>query len=116
MFMCYGPNTNIGHGGSIIYHTELQVRYIMQMVGRMLKDGVSTVECKQEVYEAYCEHTDRTLEKLVWADAGCTSWYKTASGKVVNNSPWKFQDYFAMTRDADIDRDYDLSTTAKARL
>ena len=30
----------------------------------------------------------------VWGDAGCTSWYKTPSGKVVNNSPWKFADYW----------------------
>jgi 4-hydroxyacetophenone monooxygenase len=28
-FMIYGPNTNLAHGGSAIFHSECQVRYIM---------------------------------------------------------------------------------------
>ena len=38
--MLYGPNTNLGHGGSIIFHTECQVHYIMQALREMLERGI----------------------------------------------------------------------------
>jgi 4-hydroxyacetophenone monooxygenase len=34
LFMLYGPSTNLAHGSSAIYHTEYQVRYIMQCPAR----------------------------------------------------------------------------------
>ncbi len=34
-FMIYGPNTNLAHGGSAIFHSECQVRYVMNRLTRL---------------------------------------------------------------------------------
>lgn len=44
LFMVYGPGTNLAHGGSIIFHTECQVRYIMQCLREMLKSDADAME------------------------------------------------------------------------
>ena len=36
LFSLYGPNTNIVHGGSIIYSIECQVHYMMQCLALMI--------------------------------------------------------------------------------
>ncbi len=53
LFLVYGPNTNLGHGGSVIFHTECQVSYITKMLVAMLEGGgVGTVEVRPEVCDA----------------------------------------------------------------
>lgn len=73
------------------------------------------MECRQDVYNSYNGKVDQTLDTLVWGDSGCTSWYKTASGKIVNNSPWKFSDYWAMTREVDL-ADYEIVSGRRSKL
>ena len=38
-FMLYGPNTNLGHGGSAIFHSECQVRYAMHCLRELIETG-----------------------------------------------------------------------------
>lgn len=97
MFMLYGPGTNLAHGGSIIFHTECQVRYIMQCLREMLETGAAAMECKAEPFAAYNELLDATHEGMVWAHRGVGSWYKNSSGRVVTNSPFRLVDYRRMT-------------------
>ena len=98
-WLCYGPNTNLGHGGSVIFHSECQVRYIMQALALLRRRGAGTaLGVKQAVCDEYNARAQAQLGKTVWADAGCTSWYKTKDGKITNNSPWTLLDYFSMTR------------------
>ena len=40
----YGPNTNIVHGGSIIYNTECQVHYLIQCIALMAEKEASELE------------------------------------------------------------------------
>jgi hypothetical protein len=35
--MIYGPNTNLAHGGSAIFHSECQVRYIMLAIRELIE-------------------------------------------------------------------------------
>ena len=35
-FCLYGPGTNLAHGGSIIFHAECQVRYVMGCLHALL--------------------------------------------------------------------------------
>ena len=67
MFLLYGPGTNLAHGGSAIYHTECQVRYIMQCLRELLEAGAKTMECRPEPHDAFNELLDATHEKMVWA-------------------------------------------------
>jgi 4-hydroxyacetophenone monooxygenase len=113
LYMCYGPNTNIGHGGSIIFHSECQVRYIKQCIVQMLQASprLASLECRPQVYDDYNKRAIATLDTLVWGDTGCTSWYKTPSGRIVNNSPWRLADYWEMTKEVDM-ADYHIETVA----
>src|ERR1700684_958024 len=43
-FCLYGPNTNLGHGGSIIFNTECQVRYILKAIDEMASTDVEVVD------------------------------------------------------------------------
>jgi len=97
MFMLYGPGTNLAHGGSIIFHTECQVRYIMQCLREMLETGADAMECRPEPFAAYNDLLDATHQGMVWAHRGVGSWYKNKAGRVVTNSPFRLVDYRRMT-------------------
>ena len=52
-FMLYGPNTNLVINGSILIMVECQVRYTVEAIGRMLRDGHRTMSCRRDVHERY---------------------------------------------------------------
>jgi 4-hydroxyacetophenone monooxygenase len=101
LFMIYGPGTNLAHGGSAIYHSECQVRYIMQCLRELLETGSAFMDCRQEPHDAFNALLDATHEKMVWAHRGVGNWYKNARGRVVTNSPFRLVDYRAMTEKLD---------------
>jgi 4-hydroxyacetophenone monooxygenase len=107
LFCLYGPGTNLGHAGSIIFHAECQVRYVMGCLAALLRNGHRTIECRQDVHDAYNARFDARHETLVWAHPGMGSWYKNASGKVVNTSPWRLVDYWGWTKMPDL-ADFEL--------
>jgi 4-hydroxyacetophenone monooxygenase len=98
LFMLYGPNTNLGHGGSIIFHAECQIHYIMQALREMLEDGIDSLECRQEPHDAYNVKVDAAHRNMVWSHGGVGNWYKNARGRVIANSPWRLVDYWAFTQ------------------
>jgi 4-hydroxyacetophenone monooxygenase len=101
LFMLYGPGTNLAHGGSAIYHTECQVRYIMQCLRELIETGAASMECKPEPHDAFNELLDATHSKMVWAHRGVGNWYKNKQGRVVTNSPFRLVDYRRMTEKLD---------------
>ena len=38
-FMLYGPGTNLASGGSLIFHSECEVRYIMACLDLLIAGG-----------------------------------------------------------------------------
>ncbi len=101
MFMLYGPGTNLAHGGSAIYHTECQVRYIMQCLRELLETGAKAMDCKREPHDAFNALLDATHANMVWAHRGVGNWYKNKGGRVVTNSPFRLVDYRRMTEKLD---------------
>lgn len=99
-FCLYGPNTNLGHGGSLIFLTECGVRYIMEILQAMISGGLSAVECRQDVHDAYNARVDAAHDRMIWTHTGMDTWYRNARGRVVTNSPWRVVDYWQMTRNA----------------
>jgi cation diffusion facilitator CzcD-associated flavoprotein CzcO/acetyl esterase/lipase len=89
MFLLYGPNTNVG-SGSIVEMLESQIRYVMQAV-RLLAGGVRTLTVGAAVAEQFDAEMQRRLARTVWT--GCRSWYRTASGRIVNNWPGSVREY-----------------------
>ncbi|MGD0429481.1 MAG: NAD(P)/FAD-dependent oxidoreductase [Acetobacteraceae bacterium] len=101
LFMIYGPGTNLAHGGSAIYHSECQVRYIMQCLRELLETGARAMEVRRDPHDRFNEHLDATHAKMVWAHRGVGNWYKNKHGRVVTNSPFRLVDYREMTEKLD---------------
>ena len=108
MFFLYGPNTGLGHGGSLIFHVECQTRYLAQCLMRTLEAGKRKIEVKSDINAAYNQRVDDEHERMVWTHTGVTNWYKNSQGRVVSNSPWRLVDYWHMTHSPDMS-DYKLS-------
>jgi len=107
LFCLYGPGTNLAHAGSIIFHSECQVRYIMGCIKVLLEQGLSTMDCKQEVHDAFNDRLEHALSTMVWSHPGVDSWYKNSAGQVTTTSPWRLLDYWRWTKKPDL-ADYEV--------
>lgn len=110
LFCLYGPNTNIVHGGSIIYQTECQIHYVMQCLTEMIDKGIDAIEVRNEVNSSYNDEVQTISRNLAWGHPNVESWYKNSEGRVVNNSPFSLQKYWEVTHDVDL-ADYHLLQT-----
>jgi 4-hydroxyacetophenone monooxygenase len=102
LFCLYGPSTNLAHAGSIIFHSECQVRYTMRCLEGLLANGGRALDCRPEVYDAFNAKLDATLARMVWSHPGMTSWYKNSKGRVITTSPWRLVDYWGWTREPNL--------------
>jgi 4-hydroxyacetophenone monooxygenase len=101
LFIIYGPNTNLAHGGSAIFHSECQIRYAMEGIRELIESGAKSIECRQAPFETYNVKVDKALSTMVWSHRGMSNWYKNSKGRVVMNSPWRLVDYRNMTEHLD---------------
>ncbi len=103
-FIClYGPNTQPGHGGSILCVTEWQVHYILDLFEQMFSRGLGSFECRSDVHRTFNERVDEMHERMVWTHPGMQTYYRNSQGRVVANTPYRNVDVWAMTRHADLD-------------
>jgi cation diffusion facilitator CzcD-associated flavoprotein CzcO len=97
LFLLYGPNTNLGHN-SIIYMLESQFTYIVGCVRALSR--AKYIDVRPDVQKAFNREIQRRLRDTVWT-SGCTSWYMTADGKIINNWPGYTFTYRRATRRPD---------------
>lgn len=102
-FILYGPNLQPGHGGSLIFVVEMQVRYIMDMIRKMAERGLGAVEVREDVWTRYNDDVAREHEDMVWTHPGMTTYYRNARGRITINSPYRNVDFYAMTKEVDLD-------------
>ncbi|MCG3754082.1 NAD(P)/FAD-dependent oxidoreductase [Amycolatopsis sp. Poz14] len=102
-FVVGGPHTTLAHGGSAIAAAECALGYSIQAIARMITDGLSSVEVRAEVADEYDRQVDAEHEQLVWSHPGATNWYRNKNGRVVAAMPWRLVDYWALTREPDLD-------------
>jgi 4-hydroxyacetophenone monooxygenase len=108
-FCMYGPGTNLAHGGSLIFHSECQMRYITQCIEALIEGGHRTMEPRREQYEDWHERSQREMRGLVWSQPSIKhSFFKNAYGEIHGLSPWRLVDYWTWTRELD-PADYDLA-------
>jgi cation diffusion facilitator CzcD-associated flavoprotein CzcO len=100
-FMITGPNTLLGHN-SMIYMIESGVRYAVQGVRRVLRDGLHSVEVQPAVQGAYNRKLQQKLQGTVW-HTGCQSWYLDSRGRNLVIWPGFTFHYRHLTRRFDID-------------
>ena len=106
-FMMYGPNTNIGHGGSALFLAECQTRYFMGLIQALRTQTIRSVECRQDIHDRYNQEIDNLLGQLSWSHPSVSTWYKNAKGRIVTNQPWSLLDYWRLTYEAKL-ADYHL--------
>lgn len=86
LFIVTGPNTGIGHT-SAIFVIEAQMRYIMSAIEHARRTSSRTVEVTRAAEERYTAMIHDEMTRTVWQNGGCTSWYKSASGRVIAMFP-----------------------------
>jgi len=103
LFVLLGPNSALGHGGSVITISEFQVDYIVSLIRQMLERGIGSLECPAELAAHYTRRVDEAHAKMIWTHRGMTNWYRNAAGRVVSVLPWRIVDYREMTMDPSVD-------------
>ena len=101
LFCIYGPNTNLVVNGSAMFFSECSVRYILGCLKLLLEQGHATLECKQDVHDAYNQIIDDGNLQMAWGAHPVMSWYKNAAGRVTQNWPFTLREYWAITRAPD---------------
>ncbi|MBU3687648.1 MAG: NAD(P)/FAD-dependent oxidoreductase [Mycobacterium sp.] len=101
-FCMYGPGTNLASGGSLIFHSECQIRYIVGCMDLLLTSGATAMEPRVEAYDDWYARSQAEMATMVWAQPSIEhSFYKDANGVVHSLSPWRLVDYWTWTRRPD---------------
>ena len=107
MFMIYGPNSQPVSGG-----TGLPIWYVIwagyaaQCVVRMIEEGRSRVEVKEDAYERYNEALDVEASKLILLQeegAPEKNYYVNEFGRLQMNAPWYGPEFHRMCTQVDWD-------------
>ena len=67
VFCMYGPGTNLAHGGSLIFHSECQITYIMGCLEQILDGDHRMMEPRPEIHDAYNAHRKSEIDQMVWS-------------------------------------------------
>ncbi len=108
MFFMVGPNTGLGHS-SMVYMIESQISYVVDAVRTMERRGLSTVEVRGDVQEAYNRDLQQRLGTSVWMTGGCASWYLDSHGNNTTLWPGFTFDFRRRTKSFDLDA-YHITT------
>jgi 4-hydroxyacetophenone monooxygenase len=104
LFCMYGPGTNLAHGGSLIFHSECQMRYITKCIEELVVAGHRAMEPRSEKYEDWHDRSQAEMKKLVWSQPSVKhSFFKNEFGEIHVLSPWRLVDYWNWTKEPDFD-------------
>ncbi|MCF2571146.1 flavin-containing monooxygenase [Brevibacterium sp. UCMA 11754] len=90
MFLVYGPNTNLNHN-SVISMLEAQHDYIARAAD-YVKRQRTALEVRTNVLRKFNRELQAELQNSAYASE-CSSWYKNAAGKVINNWSGTVEEY-----------------------
>jgi len=109
LFITQGPSTGLGHGGSAICQAESQARFISAMLVKMIEQGITAVDAKQEVHDAFVAEVDARHAELIWTHPGMSTYYRNRHGRVVSATPFSLLEYWTMTHEPKLE-EYRLMT------
>lgn len=101
-FMLGGPNSFPG-SGSFMYFMEVQMRYIRDLITKMLHAGIASIDASEDANSAYNDLVDESHNHLVWTHPGMSTYYRNSRGRVVFVMPFTNLEYWEMTNRADIE-------------
>ncbi|AWB93595.1 flavin-containing monooxygenase [Aeromicrobium chenweiae] len=80
-----GPNTALGHN-SVVFMIEQQTKFVIRLLDEMDRLGAVAAEPTKQAQDEFNEEVQRLVEKGIWTQGGCTSWYLDSQGK--NRTIW----------------------------
>lgn len=102
LFLIYGPGTHLAHGGSLIFQSELQMRYVNLCLQRMAEERIVAMEPTAEAAADWHRRTQVEIKKMVWSHPAVKhSYFKNADGEIHTVSPWRLNAYWAAVRQPD---------------
>jgi 4-hydroxyacetophenone monooxygenase len=101
-FMLYGPNSGV-RGGSFHSWVEIFMRYIGELLVKMLEDGKSEVEVRRTAFDDYNWKMDQEMHTLLWTTEGRGGYFVNEHGRVGTQMPWKADRFYELVRTADTD-------------
>lgn len=102
LFCLYGPNTQFGHGGSLITVLERQMHYVMSLLGQMFAKDVATVDVRPDVHDAYNADVDSRHARMIWTYPGVENYCQNSKGRIVVNNPFRIIEVWEMTETANL--------------
>jgi len=102
-FFCMnGPGTWLASGGSLIFHSECQMRYISECLELLIEGGHATMEPTVEKTADWHARSQAEMAKMVWSQPTIKhSFFKNSFGEIHTLSPWRLVDYWTWTREPD---------------
>ncbi|OBI50058.1 4-hydroxyacetophenone monooxygenase [Mycobacterium kyorinense] len=101
-FLLYGPGAHLAHGGSLIFNSELQMRYINTCLEELARGGVHSVEPTAEAALAWHQRTQAEIKQMVWSHPAVKhSYFKNTDGEIHTVSPWRLNEYWTAVREPD---------------
>ena len=103
-FMLAGPNTALGHGGSVVALLETQTNYVLNLLRQAMDrhPGRFEIEVQRERHDAYNVRVQEAHNRMIWTHKGMSNWYRNAQGRVVATTPFRNDDYWHMAQKADL--------------
>ncbi|WP_204080537.1 flavin-containing monooxygenase [Mycobacterium riyadhense] len=102
LFLLYGPGTHLAHGGSLIFQSELQMRYINLCLERLAEGDIHSLEPTAAAATEWHQRTQAEIKKMVWSHPAVKhSYFKNAEGEIHTVSPWRLSEYWAAVREPD---------------
>lgn len=101
-FMLYGPGNHLAHGGSLIFNSELQMRYINSCLADIIENDWQTVEPTPDATEEWHRKHQAEINTMVWAHPSIEhSYFKNPDGEIHTVSPWRLPVYWNAVRTPD---------------
>lgn len=101
-FLLYGPGAHLAHGGSLIFNSELEMRYIDACLAKLAGEGLHSIEPTAYAAADWHRATQDGIKNTVWAHPAIKhSYFKNADGEIHTVSPWRLDEYWSMVREPD---------------
>ncbi|RAU92207.1 flavin-containing monooxygenase [Mycolicibacter senuensis] len=101
-FLLYGPGAHLAHGGSLIFNSELEMRYIDACLAKLAAERLHCIEPTAQAATEWHRATQEEIRKTVWAHPAVKhSYFKNADGEIHTVSPWRLDKYWSAVREPD---------------
>ncbi|KAA1429740.1 flavin-containing monooxygenase [Mycolicibacter arupensis] len=101
-FLLYGPGAHLAHGGSLIFNSELEMRYIDACLAKLAGEGLHSIEPSAQAAAEWHRATQEAIAQTVWAHPSIKhSYFKNADGEIHTVSPWRLDEYWSAVREPD---------------